>query len=246
MHVLTRKISMAKVVCLLWLLLFLIVSGFGCSKTPSPDQVVTEFLEKLKQWDYEALPGYFAEEKNIRDLESSFEGALRQEEDAFTAEAYRKAFSEKLDFKVISSKTEGNTAEVKVEITSINMPRVVADVVGKALPMAFAAAFGDEKTRGDVEKMTEQMFLNAITDPNAPVATTSAVFPLKKVDGQWKISGDEEFGESLVNALTGNLGKALEVWSNPALVALGRKAFAEGHPLGWRYSKNLKPSGNSS
>jgi len=44
--------------------------------------------------------------------------------------------------------------------------------MGKALPMAFAAAFGDEKAQEDAEKMTEQMFLSAIADPNAPVATT--------------------------------------------------------------------------
>lgn len=212
MHAITRNTSIVRVVFVLWSLLILIFSGFGCSKTPSPDQVVTEFLEKLKQWDYEALPGYFAEDDAAKDLESSFREAVRQGEDDPMAEAFRKTFSEKLDFKVISSKTEGGTAEVKVEITSIDMLRVVGDVMGKALPMAFAAAFGDEKTQEDAEKMTEQMFLNAITDPNAPLATTSVVFPLKKVDGQWKISGDEEFGKTLVNALTGNLANALNAW----------------------------------
>jgi hypothetical protein len=200
-----------RVVSLLCMLL-LVVSGIACSRTPSPEQVVTEFLEEVKRWDYEALPGYFAEEKTIKDLEPSFSGALRQGEDGSAAEAFRKAFSEKLSVKVLSSKTEGDTAEVKVEITSIDMLRVMGDVMGKALSMAFVVAFGDEKTQEDAEKMTEQMFVNAITDPNVPVARTSVVFPLKKIDGRWKISGDEGFGKSLVNALTGNLVNALNAW----------------------------------
>lgn len=185
------------VVLLIGLLLVLFVAGCGAP----PDQTVTKFLEALTNADVQEMAKHVHEEGG-----TTLDSELTWESDKDREMA--KVLFGRISYKIGNRSVNKDTATVSVAITCVDVPRVLADTFSKVLPIAIASAFGGEAEE-QTQALLEQTLENAIRDPNAPMTTVETTFNLKKIDGRWLIVFDEKSAGEFLNAITGNLGKAL-------------------------------------
>ncbi len=184
-----KKILQVTLLCLL------AISLVGCFG-PSPDSVVKDFFSAVKDGDFDAAAKYVKQ-----DNRDEFRDELESAQDLEDNKSAELLFS-KLSWEILSSSTEKNQAKVKAKITSIDMVRVVTDVMNKIMPLAFAS--------DKIEELTEQYFISAMSDPNAPTITSEVTIKLVKENGDWLVVPDDD----LLNAMTGNAGKLAEIFND--------------------------------
>lgn len=189
---------------ILFLIFITIILSFAlvaCSSTTPPKDVVKEFLEALKTSDIEKA-GTYLQSKDEAIIEKIKSG------DELEQKAVIKILSH-IDYEILSEQISGEEAKVKASITSLDLLRIVTKTMSELMPIALASAFSDENEKNNMDSLTEQYLMNAISDPDAPTTTTDVTINLKKIDGKWLIVSDE----NLLNSLTGNVGKAFEDFS---------------------------------
>jgi len=171
---------------------------------PSPDRVVTDFFSAIKEGNFDTAANYIKSSNSNEEFREKLEKA-QDIDDQKLAELL---FS-KLSWEIISTSKDQNTAEVKTKVTSIDMVRVFTEVMNQIMPLAFASAF-DENSSEKIEELTDQYFMNAISDPDAPTITSEVTVKLVKEEGKWLIEPDDD----LLNAMTGNAGKLAELFED--------------------------------
>lgn len=173
-----------------------LVLTVACSNGPKPDQTVGDFINALKQADYEKASTFLVPDSK------SFQSDLKLDDEK-NKELSSLIFA-RLTSKTVSSSINGETAIITTNITTLDLPIIVGNIMGVVMPMAFASAFSGDNDKKKIDEMVNQYMVNALKNPNAPMTTTEAKFTLKKTNGTWLITPDED----LANALTGNLIKA--------------------------------------
>jgi Predicted membrane protein len=170
----------------------------------TPKNVVDDFLLAVEKADFQTAGQYVVQTSDI----------TTQLNKANTPEGEKmvKAIFPKVSHKIISSTKNGATAQVITSITSPDLLRITSSVIGQLMPVAFASAFSQNADKENINQLAEQYFMNAITDPNAPMTTNEVTINLKKQDGKWLIIPDDD----LSNALTGNIGKLALLGNNSA------------------------------
>ncbi len=185
-----------KVICV-FVILLSAVFLVGCSALP--DQTVSKFLDALKAANGTEMAKYVQKEDTAI-LESEFEWDTPEDEEM------AKTLFGKISYEIAEPDISKDTATVSVDVTCLDMPRILSDAISKVFPMAIASALGDEDDI-ETQAMFEQILENAVKDPNAPMTTVETTLNLKKIDGKWLIVFDEKSSSEFLNAVTGNLGK---------------------------------------
>lgn len=185
------------IIALLLTLVLVFIGLTGCSAA-SPDKTVTDFLDAVKQGDFETALQYVETEADqpIISLDSPEEEKLG------------KLIFSKLSYKIVSTSKDNDTASVQTEITSPDLLRIVTQAMGDLFALAFTNAFSQDTNNQDMDKIAEQYFEDSLSDPNVPMATNVVEFTLKKQDKTWIIVPDDD----LINALMGNIGEAFEAF----------------------------------
>ncbi len=182
---------MKKLLSLATAMLCLTLVATGCGKTASPEEVVTNGLTAVKNIDTENMSTYFDSEDLFG---ADFE--LNREDES------TKLLVDKLAFKVVSSKIDGDTATVTTEITNIDMSYVMGEFLSQAITAVFENAGSEEEiSEEDFDAKTEQILLDIMGDVDVQTTTLTADISLVKVDGKWKISVDETFQNALFGGL---------------------------------------------
>lgn len=176
----------------------LAISLTGCS-SESPEQAVTNVIEAIKEMDQDKLSKYIEYDELVNTDES---GELTEQE-----EEQAKSIFKNLEYEIISSSEEGNTAVVNADITNIDMGLVFSEMFMEMFSRALGDVFSSDPM---TEEESEEMMLELMTDlmekhKNNTVTNTVAI-KLNKVGNQWKIDMDDEFQ----NALMGNLYNVVE------------------------------------
>ncbi|KGG81090.1 hypothetical protein Y919_02745 [Caloranaerobacter azorensis H53214] len=187
------------------LILTLSVTMSACSG-PKPENTVKSFLDSYKNGNITEAIKYVEgnENFNIEKIKKDFE--VNQNDK--TTQAFLKAFS-KLEYKIINSKVENNTAVVETEITVPNLGKVIAELMKEAFTLALSSAFSDNNNQSDMDSMMETMLLDKINSEDIPMVKKVVNINLVKQDNSWVIKADEEFA----NAITGNLLEISKVFS---------------------------------
>ncbi|NLO88837.1 MAG: DUF4878 domain-containing protein [Clostridia bacterium] len=185
---------MKKILSLMILLVLLI--NVGCSSGPPPEKVVEDFLNAM-------IKGKFEKASELCGGTNVEEDVMKTSEDE-QGERFARSILSKVTYEIGDKKVEGDKAEVNVKITAPDLLRITGNVMRELLPMAFAMAFSKEQSEEETNALFEQYFENAINDPNASMTTSEVNFILEKKEGSWVVVPNEE----LLNALTGNMGKA--------------------------------------
>jgi hypothetical protein len=106
---------------------------------------------------------------------------------------------EKLNFKIISSSIEGDTATVKTEITNTDLKLILGEYVKQAFAAAFANAFSSELSDEEMQKQSEQIFIDLLKKKDNKTITSTVDIKLSKNENSWKI----DMNESLQDAVLG-------------------------------------------
>lgn len=194
-----RKISKRLSGLVIGIMIFSII---GCTTVP-PKTVVSNFLNAIQKDDMVTAAQYV--QNNSED--NNFTDELKSEDPE--GDEARKLIFSKIKYEILSSTTKDNTAEVKAKITSVDLLTITTEVMGKLMPLAFAAAFSDNPD-SEMDNLADQYFKNALSDPNAPMVTNDVVINMTKLDGKWVIIPDD----NLTNALCGNAGKLADIFGD--------------------------------
>lgn len=124
---------MKKIISLV-LIIVLAISVTACNSGESPEQAVSNALQAVKQMDKESLSKYLDPNELIEE-DNDNEGV-----DSFDEEQISVIF-EALEYNIISSKEDGDTAVVNVDITNIDMANVFGQLMQEAISYAFSSAF---------------------------------------------------------------------------------------------------------
>jgi hypothetical protein len=174
------------------LLIVLMVSLTACGGE-SAEKATINTIEAVKTYNKEALSKYLDYNKllNINESGNDSEG-----------EEYIKNIFKNMEYKITSSKENGDTAVVSAEITNVDMSNVLTLYVQEAMSIAMAQAFSEEaQTEEEMKEQMNQLLVNIIEENKATTATNNVDINLIKVDKQWKV----EIDENLQNALMGNM-----------------------------------------
>ena len=140
----------------------------------SPKKSVESMLSDLKAGDY------------------SRQAVLSEllEEDEFNEEA-KKLFFDKLGWKVLNVKEEGNTATVEVEITNKDFKTIIGNYMQKALKLAFSG----ENVRE--EEMTNYL-IEELKNDEIETVTSNQSITVEKKDGKWEVAENNDFANILL------------------------------------------------
>lgn len=166
-------------------------------KLETPEEAVSNALNAVKNLDSKTINKYFG-----------VDSVMSNNSDITQGEENAKLIVEKLQFEILSSEVNGDIATVKTQLTNIDMPAVLAEFLQQGMSFAFENAFsGNPLSDEELEKKTEQMFIDILSKDGNATTTTTVDIDLSKTGDNWKINLDEQ----LQNAILGGL---LEVAKN--------------------------------
>ncbi|MGH4124323.1 MAG: DUF4878 domain-containing protein [Clostridium sp.] len=158
-----------------------------------PDATVKKFFTSAQKSDIVSMESYISKDKT----KDSFKYTDTNQEKIV------KSVLSKVSYAIVSSSVTGKNAVVKTKVTSIDLPKIYGKLITDMLPELLKQAMSGQKSDPQAQIMTS--FNKYIIDPNAPKTTTDVDIKLIKGDKGWLIEGSDD----LLNALTGNLSKAL-------------------------------------
>jgi hypothetical protein len=172
----------------------LVFMGCGSSRE-TPEQAVTNLLTAIKNLDVETIQKYVV-------YEDLFSGDP-ESEDLIENEENTKLLTNKLSFKILSSTSEGDTAVVKTEITSIDMAVILGEYMQQAMALAFSNAFagGAAKSDEEIDAQAEQIFKDLLNRENNKMKTSTIDIKLTKTETGWRLNSDEEFEDAILGGL---------------------------------------------
>lgn len=122
-------------------------------------------------------------------------------EENFDEEAQKLLF-DKLEWKVQNVKEEGDTATVEVEITNKDFKTVIANYMQKVIKIVFSGESISE------EEMTNYL-MEELKNDEIGMVTSNQTIILKKQDGKWKASEENDF----VNILLPGFNEAINAFN---------------------------------
>lgn len=180
-----KKKNNAVIIGIVIVVIALVVALAGKFLIPeSPRKVLENTLNELKVGAYD---------------QNMLSGLLEGEDD-FNKEAQKLLF-EKLEWKIIEVKEEGDTATAQVEITNKDFKTIIGNYMQKALKAAFSGQNVNEA------EMTNYL-MEELRNEEIQTVTNNQSIVLQKQDGKWKVAEEENF----VNAVLPGLYEAISAF----------------------------------
>lgn len=171
----------------------------GCSKSggTEPDQVLSSTLDAVKVMDQEAVAKGFSEDKTDA-MGLNTDDSSKEEKEML------KLFFDKLSYKIVDTKVEGDNATIKAEITNIDFTKAMGNYFTKVLEVSMSNATakeGEQLSDEALQKKTEELLVEMLSASDVEMITKEVAVQMTKVDGSWKIETSDE----LLDAITGGM-----------------------------------------
>jgi hypothetical protein len=168
----------------------------GCSDA-KPTDTVKEFLTTVQKGDVEKA-ATFVDEKDgkVKFSEMSKVTDEMDGKEMFKAVTKNYTFKEPVE---VSAKDD--TAEVKVDVTSVDMLAAITDAMGETMSTAMQTAFkeGKEPSQKEMEETMMKAMVEKLGDKDTKMVTREVTLNLKKdTDGNYKIISDEKLAEAII------------------------------------------------
>lgn len=169
---------------------------------PKPDDAVKGFFDALNKNDLKTASTFV----NGNHKKLSYDNADQKK-------IVEKLFP-KIKYKIISSTVSGDTAKVKVDITAPDLVKVTNKMINDLLPTIFADAMNGNVDEKKTQKSIEDYYIKSLSAKNVTMTSNKVNIDLvKSADKKtWLIKSNDD----LVNAVTGNLSKAVDTLSQKA------------------------------
>ena len=147
----------------------LLIYAYFAFMVDSPKKAVNDMLRDVKSGKYQ-------------------ETALAEEldEEQYNDEV-RKAFFDKLSWKISKVSEEGDKATVEVEITNKDFKTILGNYMQKAIQMALSG--GDEANTEEMQKY----LMEELNNKDVQNTTTNQTINVEKKDGKWQVSDENDF-----------------------------------------------------
>jgi len=194
---------MRKLISLL-LILTLVLLTIGCSSQANPETAVKNYLEAVKKFDVETMNSLMAEPE-----EDYFKEMLEDEGEMATYFMdYIKDKAKKIEYEIINTKTEDNTAKVDVKAKFINGSPLIIETFGEFFENLMAEAFsGNELSEEETEALMIEIMEEKSKEIETEFVETEFTINLVKKDNNWYL---EEVSDELTNVVTSNFFKAFD------------------------------------
>lgn len=164
-----KKSNIGVIVGIIVIVLVLVAMlAYMFSKKGSPRQTVETMLSDLKSGNYS---------------QSILAGMLQEEE--LDQEAQKLLF-DKLDWKILSVKEEGDKANVEIEITNKDFKTIIGNYMQRIIKVAFSGENPSE------EEMTNYL-IEELNNNEVQNVTSNQVIVLEKKDGKWEVTEENDF-----------------------------------------------------
>ncbi|MGI5984911.1 MAG: DUF4878 domain-containing protein [Clostridiales bacterium] len=184
----------------------------GCAQRESAQSVVQKAIDSVKTMDVETMQSYWGNDQ-FKDIDNS--GADAESDDESLS--MMTLFVKNLDYQIIESNEEKETATVKVQITNLDMSSIMSEFMSEAFKEALSYAFLPEEQRPtdeDMNKMSNDILTNLLEREDNPKVTNTVDITLSLRDNQWVINpsadavdamlgGISSFSETMNNAFSG-------------------------------------------
>lgn len=217
----------------------LLISITACG-SQKPDEAVKGFFDALNKNDLKTAATFL--NSNTKKLSYDNENQKKIVEKLFP----------KVKYKIISSTVSGNTAKVKANITAPDLVKITSKMATDLLPTIFTAAMGGNVDEKKETKMIEDYYIKSLSAKNVTMTSNEVNIQLVKDSNKktWLIKSSDD----LVNAISGNLSKAVDTLSqktssssqkektDPKLYQIGQQATYERASI--TVEKVIKSDGN--
>nr|WP_198044594.1 DUF4878 domain-containing protein [Lysinibacillus timonensis] len=186
----------------------LVLTACGGQEAAKPADVVTAFLTAVKDGDLEKA-GTYVHSENVSE-EFDFASINEGETDDEATQALIKGISNKYEFKTPEENViDENTAEVTVNITSIDFAAAIGSAMEEIFSMAFELAMtegsSEEEYNAQMEEKSNEILVNTLTADDVETVTRDVTLNLTTDgEGNFKIISDANLMEAV-------LGNAQEV-----------------------------------
>lgn len=198
-----KKEVLLPVLAILSILMLAACGGNG------PEKTVDNFMKSYKDLKLEEASKHVSTE-----LEGEYKETLEEESDGVALEDIKavKGLTKELKYEITEENVDGNTAEVKIELTYADASEPLATSIGEIFGQLFGLAFtAEEMTEDEANEMLMEMLLTTVTKnlENYEIKTenTNGVIKLAKENDEWVIT---ELDENATNALVFGLVTGLE------------------------------------
>ncbi|GGE35188.1 hypothetical protein GCM10011391_12380 [Pullulanibacillus camelliae] len=176
----------------------------GCTFGPKPTDTVSKFLKDVQKSDLKGASTLVQHSKD--DVLNSFTDS-KDSKDAIDANTLFKAITKGYTFeKPTLVSQNGDTAKVKVKITSVDVATAMGKAMEASFKNAFANAFSEDQKQADKDNQAfmEKEFLKNLNAKDAKMSTRTETLSLKKdKHGDWKLVSDK----ALENTVEANASK---------------------------------------
>ncbi|MBQ7822007.1 MAG: hypothetical protein IJ391_06980 [Clostridia bacterium] len=182
-------------IALCMVMLLTLLSGCGSKRSEGAEKYLSEQLDVFKD----------ANEENIESiLGGDGSGAIFSGMDpAFFLMLY-----ENLDYTIVDSSENGDTAEVKVKISNIDCGAVMQDYITKLMLASAESDYEDTSDANDWEayddelsRIASEVVKDIAENGEYETIENTVTVSLTKVDGEWTIDNTEEFSAALLPGL---------------------------------------------
>ncbi|MHC1724213.1 MAG: DUF5105 domain-containing protein [Aminipila sp.] len=181
-----------KKVFVIFLVLTLITGLVGCGGE-SPEKAVENALNAVKNMNKELASKYLDYDELMSKGEFSEDTTT---EDNADSEAIMKLILKNLEYKVISSNIDGESAIVETEITNVDMSKIMADFISEMFGGAFSGVSEEQ-----VNDKCLELFTNLINKPDNKMVTNTVKIKLLKDDTNWKIDMSDELADAILGGM---------------------------------------------
>lgn len=180
----------------------------GCAQRESAQSVVQKAIDSVKIMDVETMQSYWGNDQ-FKDIDNS--GADAESDDESLS--MMTLFVKNLDYQIIESNEEKETATVKVQITNLDMSSIMSEFMSEAFKEALSYAFLPEEQRPtdeDMNKMSNDILTNLLEREDNPKVTNTVDITLSLRDNQWVINPSAD----AVDAMLGGISSFSETMNN--------------------------------
>lgn len=175
----------------------LIFGVVGCSSNETPEEVVANGINAVKNLDLIKMQKYFDSEDITKEEDIFGEDFEGQDMDMF------KLLIENIEYEIISSEIDGDEAIVETKLTNLDMASIMQEYIAQAFILALGS-FGedvDETDEAEMEAEMEQIFIDLLSREDNKTVTSTVDIELNKTDGKWKIQLDSFFLDGIFGGL---------------------------------------------
>lgn len=179
-----KKLGVVVLLCALLLLT-------ACSTFPKPEKTVSLYLDSAKVMDFATMQTLITSQEAKEQLTQMLDNTSNEGANLFMS--YIEKCASQIEYMIIDSQVEEETATVKVLCKYVDGTPLMKEVLAEVLKQALANAFsGKELT----EEENNQMYIETINNvlPNIEETTIEQTIDVKltKTEDGWLIDGSEE------------------------------------------------------